>query len=80
MAARRGFWVLLLWVGVAALMFLTGCVDAPSFAGDPAQVERPADGTYPTSYPAARPAADEVVLKWNGTLVVAEDGPAPANR
>lgn len=75
--------MLLLWVGVAALMFLTGCVDATSFAGDPGETARPAGGEYPTAYAPARPGPDDLILKWNGTLVVPEDRaprpPEPGN-
>jgi hypothetical protein len=68
-------WVLLLWVGVAGLLMLSGCLDALSFPADPTRGEpAPAAETADVPRPAL-PAADEVVLKWNGTLVVAEDGP-----
>jgi hypothetical protein len=60
-------------VGVAGLLMLTGCIDALSFPADPTRGE-PAPAAEGTDFPRpALPAADEVVLKWNGTLVVAED-------
>lgn len=73
LAARRGMWVLLLWVGVAGIMLLTGCVDALSFADDPTRDQPAPDGASARGPHDGEPASDEVILRWNGTLVVAED-------
>jgi len=68
-AVRRGLWVLLLWIVVAGLALLPGCVGKASFASDPAPAPTPADTHYPTTYPEATPGPDEVVLRWDGTLL-----------
>jgi multidrug efflux pump subunit AcrA (membrane-fusion protein) len=64
---------ILIWLAVAVVLILAGCGGAPAAAGapagdTPAPVE--ARAAYPTAYPESVPASDEVVLKWNGTLVL----------
>jgi hypothetical protein len=66
----------LVWMAVAALLMLAGCGGAPAAADAPADAPHagPPDvmarQTFPTSYPDAVPASDEVILKWNGTLIL----------
>ena len=60
----------LVWLAVALMLLMAGCSGAPAAAGDPDQEVRPTGGHHPTAYPEAEAAPDEVVLKWNGTLVV----------
>lgn len=66
---------LLVWLAVAVVLMLAGgCSGAPAAAGAPEDARPstaiPAHDPYPTAYPDAVPASDEVVLKWNGTLVL----------
>jgi len=68
----------LVWLAVAVLLMLTGCSGAPAAADAPqdgskaaaAQATALAHEPYPTSYPDAVPGSDEVVLKWNGSVVL----------
>lgn len=60
----------LVWLAVAVLLLLAGCGGSPAAAGDPEGETRVAGGHHPTAYPASEPASDEVVLKWNGTLIL----------
>lgn len=64
---------LLVWAAVALLLVLAGCSGAPAAADEPESGVRFAGDEFPTSYPASKPAADEIVLKWNGTLVLKGD-------
>ncbi len=72
---------LLVWLLVALVLILAGCGGAPAAADAPQETARNAakdtataalavKETFPKSYPDAVPASDEVVLKWNGTLVL----------
>jgi hypothetical protein len=66
----------LVWLAVAVLLMLAGCSGAPAAADTPKDAPNNAPPAalareaFPTSYPDAVPASDEVVLKWNGTLVL----------
>ena len=61
----------LVWLAVAVVLVLAGCGGAPAAAGAPEDAPPVmARAPYPTAYPDAVPASDEVVLKWNGTLVL----------
>jgi hypothetical protein len=73
---RHARWVLGLWLAVAALYLLAGCVGRVSFANDPRPNPRPEELHYPTTYPEATPGPGEVVLRWNGALLTAFDLPA----
>jgi hypothetical protein len=61
----------LVWLAVALFLIVAGCSGAPAAAGD-AEDASPvmAHDPHPTSYPESAPASDEVVLKWNGTLIL----------
>ena len=64
---------LLVWLLVALVLVLAGCGGAPAAADAPKEAPATtaaAKETFPTSYPESAPASDEVVLKWNGTLVL----------
>lgn len=64
---------LLVWLLVALVLMLAGCGGAPAAADAPKDDAAPAlaaKETFPRTYPEAVPASDEVVLKWNGTLVL----------
>jgi hypothetical protein len=57
----------LVWMAVAVLLILA---DAPADAAHAGPPDVMARQTFPTSYPDAVPASDEVILKWNGTLIL----------
>lgn len=69
-AARPSLRPVLVWLAVAVVLMLAGCGGAPAAAGAPKDEAPPARAAYPTAYANAVPASDEVVLKWNGTLVL----------
>lgn len=66
-----GYRPVLVWLVVALFLMMAGCSGAPAAAGD-AEDARPvmAHDPHPDAYPEATPASDELVLKWNGTLIL----------